>query len=105
MAFFRRPDAGEASHPVVAEFVHGVYWRSATGGQALVGLIDPAEANAVVDRDGYNERVDMSFVSEAGERVVPRFPPLATSESTGGYAAPYAITPDWQPVIDEPHTR
>ncbi len=102
VAFFRRPAGGSEDHPVVADFVHGVYWRSETGHQTLVGLIDPSEEKAIVDPDAFNEGVDMSFIGEAGERVVPRFPMMERSESAGGYAALYAITPDWHPVIDEP---
>ena len=26
---------------------------------------------------------------------------MAASESTGGYASLYAITPDWHPIVDE----
>lgn len=101
VAFFRRPESTAGSHPVVADFVHGVYWRSETGRQTLVGMIDPAEEKAVVDPDRYNEGVEMEFVREAGERVLPRYPVLEQAESAGGYGALYAITPDWHPIIDE----
>ncbi len=101
VAFFRRPPGHKAEHPVVADFVHGVYWRSETGALTLVGLIDPSEADNVVDPDAYNERLDPDFALEAGERLVRRFPVMAKSEHTGGYAALYGITPDWHPVIDE----
>ncbi len=100
--FFRRPPGYEQEHPVIADFVHGVYWRSETGGLTLIGLIDPEEAKAVVDPDSFNERTDLEFVAEVGERLVRRFPAMKESESTSGYAALYAITPDWHPVIDEP---
>ena len=100
-AFFRRPAAYTAPHPVVADFVHAVYWRPETGDLTLVGLIDPEEENYIVDPDTYNEKVDFDFVADAGERLVRRFPGLEDSESTGGFAALYAITPDWHPIIDE----
>ncbi|HEY69242.1 MAG TPA: FAD-binding oxidoreductase [Anaerolineae bacterium] len=102
VTFFRRPPEHEQAHPVIADFVHGVYWRSETGNLTLIGLIDPEEAKAVVDPDSYNEGIDLDFVAEVGERLVRRFPAMETSENTGGYAALYGITPDWHAVIDEP---
>ncbi len=100
-AFFRRPSPYKDAHPVVADFVHAVYWRPETGDLTLVGLIDPEEENYVVDPDAYNENVDFDFIADTGERLVRRFPGLEDSESTGGFAALYAITPDWHPIIDE----
>ncbi len=101
VAFFRRPDKHAAAHPVVADFIHAVYWRAETGGLTMVGLIDPEEENYVVDPDDYNESPDFDFIFDAGNRLVNRYPALEASESTGGFAALYAITPDWHPLIDE----
>lgn len=101
VAFFRRPTGYEASHPVIADFIHATYFRSETGQLTLVGLIDPGEANAVVNPDSYNENLDTEFLLDAGERLIRRCPPLEASQSTGGYAGLYAITPDWHPIIDE----
>ena len=101
VAFFRRPPGHEAGHPVVGDFVNAIYFRPETGNLTLAGLIDPEEANSVVDPDGYNRRLDADFVLEAGGRLVARYPAMELSESTGGYASLYAITPDWHPLIDE----
>lgn len=101
VGLFRRPAGYEAVHPVVADFVNGVYWRSETGRLTLVGLIDSGEEKAVVDPDAYNERIDIAFAADSGERLVRRFPAMEQSEGAGGFAALYAITPDWHPVIDE----
>lgn len=101
VAFFRRPPGHEAPHPVVADFINATYFRSETGGLTLVGLVDPAEVDAVVNPDGYKEYLDDDFILEAGERLVRRYPAMERSETTGGYASLYAITPDWHPVIDE----
>jgi sarcosine oxidase subunit beta len=101
VAFFRRPPGHEVSHPVVGDFINATYFRSETGNLTLAGLIDPAEANAVVDPDKYNERMDSDFVLDVGERLVRRYPAMEDSQNTGGYASLYAITPDWHPVIDE----
>ena len=101
VATFRRPEGHEAAHPVVGDFRNAVYFRPETGNLTLVGLIDPEEAHAVVDPDAYNKRVDTEFVLDVGERLVRRYPAMELSESRGGYASLYGITPDWHPVIDE----
>jgi glycine/D-amino acid oxidase-like deaminating enzyme len=101
VAFFRRPTGYEAQHPVVADFIHATYFRSETGGLTLVGLIDPSEEKAVVDPDHYREYLDDEFILVAGERLVRRVPVMERSDSTGGYASLYAITPDWHPIVDE----
>ena len=96
VAFFRRPKGHEATHPVVGDFVHAIYFRDETGGLTLAGLIDPAEADAVVNPDRFSEQVDPEFVLDAGERLVARYPAMEQSKSAGGYASLYAITPaDW----------
>jgi sarcosine oxidase subunit beta len=101
VAFFRRPQGHEAPRPVVADFIQAVYFRSETGALTLAGLIDPSEAEAIVDPDHFNEQLDPDFVLEAGERVVSRYPLMEQSQSMGGYASLYAITPDWHPIVDE----
>jgi glycine/D-amino acid oxidase-like deaminating enzyme len=101
VAFFRRPDGYQGEHPVVADFISAAYFRSETGDLTLVGLIDPAEAEAVVDPDNYAKAVDFDFVSDSGERLASRLPAIAQGESAGGYASLYAITPDWHPIVDE----
>ncbi|MCB9443521.1 MAG: FAD-binding oxidoreductase [Ardenticatenaceae bacterium] len=101
VAFFRRPAGHEAGHPVFADFINATYFRSETGGLTLVGLVDPDEANAIVDPDNFREGMDDDFVMDVGERLVRRFPVMEQSQVTGGYASLYAITPDWYPIIDE----
>jgi sarcosine oxidase subunit beta len=101
VALFRRPSGYEASHPVIADFIHATYFRDETGGLTLAGWIDPAEADAIVNPDNYQEQLDASFVLEIGEQVIRRYPPIEQGESAGGYSALYAITPDWHPIIDE----
>jgi sarcosine oxidase subunit beta len=101
VAFFRRPPDHEAPHPVVADFINATYFRSETGSLTLVGLVDPAEADAVVDPDNYNEGTDFDFILDVGERLVRRYPAMERSDSAGGYASLYAITPDWHAIVDE----
>jgi sarcosine oxidase subunit beta len=101
VALFRRPEGHEMAHPVIADFINATYFRSETGSLTLVGLIDPTEADAIVDPDGYFEGIDDNFVLEAGEGLVKRYPVMEKSLHTGGYASLYAITPDWHPILDE----
>ncbi len=98
---FKRPAGAEAPHPVVLDFVHASYFRPETGGLTLVGLIDPAEADAVVDPDDYPEHADDEFMLDVGERWVHRCPPMEMAERRRGYSGLYGVTPDWHPVIDE----
>lgn len=101
VAFFRRPEAFAGDHPVVADFINAAYFRSETGDLTLVGLIDPAEAEAVVDPDNYGKGIDFDFMGDIGERLASRLPAIAEGESARGYASLYAITPDWHPIVDE----
>ncbi|MFQ5675694.1 MAG: NAD(P)/FAD-dependent oxidoreductase [bacterium] len=101
VAYFRRPDGSEAQHPVVADFINASYFRSEAGNLTLAGLVDPSEANAIVDPDSYNEELDYEFVPDVGKRLIRRFPAMEMAGSAGGYASLYAVTPDWHPVIDE----
>jgi sarcosine oxidase subunit beta len=101
VAFFRRPQGYEPPHPVVADFINATYFRSETGNLTLVGLIDPTEADAIVNPDNYKEYMDDEFLLDAGKRLVDRYAIMNQGESTGGYASLYAITPDWHPIIDE----
>ncbi len=100
VAVFRRPPRF-VTHPVVMDLINGVYLRAETGNLTLVGSIDPGEAAAVVDPDDYAEHSDAEFEAQMGEQFVRRYPPMDLSESMGGYASLYAITPDWHPIIDE----
>ncbi|NOZ49908.1 MAG: FAD-binding oxidoreductase [Chloroflexi bacterium] len=101
VALFRRPPGHEAPHPVIGDFIHASYFRPETGGLTLAGLIDPTEAEALVDPDAVDEQVDTAFILDVGERLIARYPAMEASQSTGGYASLYAITPDWHPIIDE----
>jgi len=101
VAFLQRPEGYEAPHAAVADFIHATYFRPETGNITLAGLIDPAEAAAVVDPDDYNELHDDEFILDVGERVSRRYPALWESRCAGGYASIYALTPDWHPIVDE----
>jgi sarcosine oxidase subunit beta len=100
VAVFRRPQ-DYRGHPVVMDFINGVYLRPETGNLTLVGSIDPAEADDIVDPDQFGEHADTEFISQMGEQMLRRYPPMELSESMGGYASLYSVTPDWHPIIDE----
>lgn len=102
VSFFRRPPGEAATHPVVVDFINATYFRSETGNLTLVGLVDPEEANAIVNPDKYDEGVDTDFILDTGERLINRYPAMERSDSAGGYAALYDITPDWHVIVDEP---
>jgi len=103
VAVFKRPanPSPAEHHPVVLDFVHASYFRSEIGGLTLVGLIDPSEADDIVDPDAFDDRIDDAFAINVGERWVRRCPAMTDSAYTGGYAGLYAVTPDWHPIIDE----
>lgn len=101
VSFFAPPPGGAPAPHVFADFPNVTYFRPETGGMTLVGSIDPGEANARADPDRYNERVDFEFVADMGASLARRFPAMERSDSRGGYAAIYDVTPDWHPVIDE----
>ena len=101
VSVFGRPKQHVGPHPVVLDFAHASYFRPETGDLMLVGLIDPSEADDVVDPDDYPEHTDRDFDLDVGERLIARCPPMEAAEPRRGYAGLYAITPDWHPVIDE----
>ncbi len=101
VAQFVRPEGHESNHPVIVDFVNGSYLRSEMGGITLAGLIDPSEADAVVDPDSYPEHMDDEFVSVVGAKMVARYPDLVEAGCSGGYSGLYAVTPDWHPIIEE----
>jgi sarcosine oxidase subunit beta len=100
VAVFRRPGTDEA-HPVIMDFVQGLYLRSEIGGLTLAGRIDPAEAEELVDPDEFPTYADDDFVAYVGERTLQRCPGWEDMEYASGYASLYAVTPDWHPIIDE----
>lgn len=102
VSFFQPPPDDAPAPFVFADFENTVYFRPETGGMTLIGSLDPSEAAHRADPDAYNERVDFEFVEDMGTRLAKRFPCMERSESRGGYAAIYDVTPDWHPVIDEP---
>jgi sarcosine oxidase subunit beta len=101
VSVFGRPAEYRGPHPVVLDFAHASYFRPETGDLMLVGLIDPSEADDVVDPDDFPEHTDDGFDLDVGERWIARCPPMERAEPRRGHSGLYAITPDWHPIIDE----
>lgn len=101
VSVYGRPQGHQGPHPVVLDFAHASYFRPETGGLMLVGLIDPSEAEDVVDPDDYPEHTDRGFDEMVGERWARRCPGMEAADLRRGYAGLYEITPDWHPIIDE----
>lgn len=101
VSVYGRPQGHRGPHPVVLDFAHASYFRPETGDLMLVGLIDPSEAEDVVDPDRYPEHTDRGFDEMVGARWASRCPAMEDAQVRRGYAGLYEITPDWHPVMDE----
>lgn len=90
----------EAFHnnPVVSDAILGQYSRSDSGGHLLAGLGYPKEEEPC-DPDYFDERSDQDFADKLAEKLVQRFPSLATAKFLHGWAGMYTITPDWHPIV------
>ncbi|MBV9123179.1 MAG: FAD-dependent oxidoreductase [Planctomycetes bacterium] len=53
-----------------------------------------------VDPDKYNEAADGTWLPQVRQRLSRRYPAMHRGFGRGGYAALYAITPDWHPILD-----
>jgi glycine/D-amino acid oxidase-like deaminating enzyme len=90
--------AGARPAPLHADVAGGYYLKPEGDELYLVG---PLHAAPNVDPDAFNERITAEEVADLSGRVVRRVPQLERSESQGGWASLYDVSPDWQPVIGE----
>lgn len=101
IALFRRPPEF-TTHGVWADFITQIYLRPETGGDMLVGSIDPSEIKDVVkDPDNFNNKASMDTLIEYADQAATRFPIMERGELSSNYASIYDITPDWHPILDE----
>lgn len=101
IVLFRRPPEF-TTHGVWADFITQIYLRPETGGDMLVGSIDPAEIEDVVkDPDNFNNKASMDTLIEYADQAATRFPIMERGELSSHYASIYDITPDWHPILDE----
>jgi glycine/D-amino acid oxidase-like deaminating enzyme len=100
VALFRRPCEFGPAHPIYGDLANQIYFRPTHGEMTHVGNVDPREEQNTVDPDRYNEVADQGFAEEMRAKIERRYPDLRRGVGRGGYAALYAVTPDWQPIID-----
>jgi sarcosine oxidase subunit beta len=86
------------SNPVVSDAILGAYSRSEVGGRLLAGLGYPKEEEPC-DPDNLDERSDQEFAQRLADKLVQRFPALASAKFIHGWAGMYTITPDWHPIV------
>jgi sarcosine oxidase subunit beta len=86
------------SHPVVADLVHGVYFRPETGNLILLGNTRHGD-DRPGDPDHYEDRPDPAEAVDLVERLSRLMPLAAEAEIVGGWSGMYEISPDWNPII------
>lgn len=86
------------SHPVVADLVHGVYFRPETGNLILLGNTRHGD-DRPGDPDNYEDRPDLAYSVELVERLSGLMPGAAEAEIVGGWSGMYEISPDWNPIM------
>lgn len=94
------PETARRPHPMVYDFVTGIYTRPELTAQILVGGLDAAEAHDVADPDRYQEGVSLDESMDALARLSHRFPVLEHGHLARGYAGCFDVTPDWHPILD-----
>ena len=96
----------DVDHGSLTLYADGTFSYVHNGGESLTDsfVYEVVDANGNTDSAAVTIRVNPTsddFLLNAGERLITRYPAMEQSQSTGGYASLYAITPDWHPVIDE----
>ena len=97
---FVRPEDFGDPHPIVIDFVGGIYLRPEVGSQTWVGSVSDNNAESVENPDSYKEGADHRVMVEFTERFVHRFPKMEAGNVVRGYSGLYDTTPDWHPILD-----
>jgi glycine/D-amino acid oxidase-like deaminating enzyme len=82
----------------IADVELGYYMRPEGRDLFIVGELGSAQ---IVDPDAYDERITFDEIANQAGRAFARIPGLEATESRGGWASLYDLSPDWQPVIGE----
>lgn len=99
-ATFRPPDgAARLRHPI-SNMVDRTYFRPMPDGTVLVGTGHPKESEPA-NPENYQREVDEKFISYVSERMAHRLPALAGGQFVKGWAGLYAVTPDWNMILDQ----
>jgi glycine/D-amino acid oxidase-like deaminating enzyme len=84
--------------PCHSDLINGYYLRREGEDLFLVG---PTHEAPNADPDRFEESIRPAEVADLARHVVTRVPRLEASQSRGGWASLYDVSPDWQPVIGE----
>jgi len=76
-----------------------IYARPENGGQTLAGSITPDVGYRIVEPEDGERRVTAEDQYWCAERLVQRYPALATAGLHPGWTGLLSISPDWQPVL------
>jgi len=90
--------AGAERVPAHGDLIGGYYFRPEGEDLYLVGSVHEAPK---ADPDRFDPAIREPEIRALAEAVVCRVPHLAASESRGGWASVYDVSPDWQPMIGE----
>jgi glycine/D-amino acid oxidase-like deaminating enzyme len=90
--------AGVEPAPAHGDLVGGYYFRPEGDDLYLVGSLHAAPE---ADPGAFDREIREGEIRGLAEAVVRRVPHLAASESHGGWASLYDVSPDWQPMIGE----
>ncbi len=90
--------AGAAPVPAHGDLVGGYYFRPEGEDLYLMGSLHPAPAT---DPDAFDTAIREPEIRALAGAAMRRIPHLSASESQGGWASLYDVSPDWQPMIGE----
>ncbi len=89
-------DLANSRHPIVVHIPSGLSARPDTPGTTLIGYRED-----VVDRDTYNQGIDIEVAAEGMTILSEIIPAYSDATWTGGWSGLFTVTPDWNPVIDK----
>lgn len=78
---------------------NNIYARPEGGGQILAGSISPDVGHHIVEPEDGERRVTAADQYWCAERLVRRYPALASAELHPGWTGLLSTSPDWQPVL------
>ena len=82
--------------PMVMSFSYNIYCQQTPKGPFVMGFGDPDEPESL------NINSSWHFLEEMAEKAVNLLPPLAELRVLRQWAGLYCLTPDHQPIIDQP---
>jgi sarcosine oxidase subunit beta len=86
---------------VIGDSDAGVYTRPETGGNMLIGSLDPpCDAKDYVDADNYSIELSEQWTHQVW-RAAQRMPELSIPNIAKGVVGLYDATPDWTPIYDK----